>query len=90
MRTCSVTFHGNMYVLGESISLVKGCRLFNTGFRSFTLIRHDFHYNEKPKERPMPTEFDSGICISYTERREENLIVCSAVPGDETCYKLVF
>ena len=46
MRTCSVTFRGNMYVLGESISLVKGCRLFNTGFRSFTLIRHDFHYSE--------------------------------------------
>ena len=37
----------------------------------------------------MPTEFDAGICVSYTERREENLIVCSAVPGDETCYKLV-
>ena len=37
VRTCSVTFRGNMYVLGESISLVKGCRLFNTGLRSFTI-----------------------------------------------------
>ena len=50
VRTCSVTFHGNMYILGESISVVKGCRLFNTGFRSFTVISFSFRYSENLKK----------------------------------------